>query len=381
MSEYFTGDKLIADQNHIHIPVPKAWLLMGHKAGDNAQVLALAEALGWPFEIKSMVYRTHELATNLLLGPNLAGLVKSKCSPLAPPWPDLVITAGRRNEPVARWIRKKADAGLRIVHFGRPWAAPKRFDLVITTPQYVLPASSNILHNMLPLNHVPPGRLDEARKHWLPRFTHLPRPFIAVMVGGHSGHHTFSKEKASQLVSQATDMARREGGSLLVTTSPRTPLPVVEAMRSAIDVPVYFFQWTNAASENPYYGYLAIADAFIVSGDSMSMLTEACITRKPVYIFDVARTAKTNTRHLISKLGKCRDLRLKGVADWIATKLAPQRMVRDVGVIQRQLIAGGRAAWLGQPFVNASDIPELDDLGRAVTRVRELFGMGPEYPE
>jgi hypothetical protein len=56
-------------------PLPRTWLLMGHKAGDNAQLLALAEALGFPFETRRLAYRRTELVTNLLAGPNLLGVV------------------------------------------------------------------------------------------------------------------------------------------------------------------------------------------------------------------------------------------------------------------------------------------------------------------
>ena len=85
------------------------WVLLGHKAGDNHQVLALAESLGVPFERRELRYRPTELASNVLLGPNLAGLEADCRSSLAAPWPRLVITSGRRNEPVARWIRQQAD--------------------------------------------------------------------------------------------------------------------------------------------------------------------------------------------------------------------------------------------------------------------------------
>ena len=63
-------------------------MLSGHKAGDNTQLLALARALGWPFEVKRLAYRRTELATNLVLRVTLAGTVKSQSSPLGPPWPD-----------------------------------------------------------------------------------------------------------------------------------------------------------------------------------------------------------------------------------------------------------------------------------------------------
>lgn len=341
---------------------------MGHKAGDNAQVLALAEALGWPFEVKKMAYRSYELATNLLLGDSLAGLVRKSSSPMTPPWPDLVISAGRRNEPVARWIKKSAGDALRIVHFGRPWAALKHFDLLITTPQYDLPKRANVLHNTLPLHHAMPEKLVAAAHQWSRQFAHLPRPYIAVLVGGHSGHHTFGADKAMHLVQQASAMARKQGGSLLVTTSARTPGVVADELESANDVPVYFFRWTTNVNENPYFGYLALADAFIVTGDSMSMLTEACATNKPVYIFDI--TVGTRSR---------REFRAKALLSWIATKLAPRRMVRDVGVIHRQLIAAGRAVWLGQPFANETAIPALEDVERATARVRQLFDNVPGF--
>ncbi|MFZ0467325.1 MAG: ELM1/GtrOC1 family putative glycosyltransferase, partial [Thiogranum sp.] len=75
--------------------VPRVWVLTGHKAGDNAQVIALAEALGWPYVVKRFRYRGWELLTNRLLGATLAGIDRDASSDLAPPWPDLVITAGR----------------------------------------------------------------------------------------------------------------------------------------------------------------------------------------------------------------------------------------------------------------------------------------------
>ncbi len=116
---------------HGHIPLealyraPVVWVLMGQKAGDNSQVLALAEGIGWPFEIKQFVHQPYELVTNLALGTTLAGVVKGKSSPLEAPWPDLVLSAGRRNEPIARWIRERAAADghpVRLVHVGRPWS-------------------------------------------------------------------------------------------------------------------------------------------------------------------------------------------------------------------------------------------------------------------
>ena len=114
--------------------------MLGRKAGDNNMIMALAEALAWPHETKNLVYRRTELVTNLFAGPTLMGLVKGQSSPLEPPWPELVISAGRRNEPLVRWIQRRAGGPGRckLVHVGRPWALHECFDLIVTTPQYRL---------------------------------------------------------------------------------------------------------------------------------------------------------------------------------------------------------------------------------------------------
>ena len=59
----------------------RVWVLMGHRAGDNAQLQALAERLGCPFEIKRFVPRRLELATNLLFDASLLGRIGPRSSP------------------------------------------------------------------------------------------------------------------------------------------------------------------------------------------------------------------------------------------------------------------------------------------------------------
>jgi hypothetical protein len=369
----------------------RVWVMLGHKAGDNSQILALAEALGWPFEVKRLVYRPTELLTNLLAPLTRLGIVRRKSSPLAPPWPDLIISAGRRNEPPCRWVQAHADRRVRLVHCGRPWAALENFDLVITTPQYRLPLRPNVLHNTTPLQRVSARRLEEARNLWQPRLAHLPKPHIAVMIGGNAGPYVFDREGAALLGRAASALARRQGGSLLVTSSARTPQGALDALEAALDGPAEVFRWTpKAAAENPYFGYLALADSFIVTCESMSMLAEACSTRKPVYMFDLDTGPELKWHLLASLLGQApampwsrrlRRLRFQPLVYRTAMVTGPMRLTRDVRIIQRQLIAEGRAVWLGQEFPPGPPPPPLDDVARAAARVKALFdeGAGEEH--
>ena len=371
---------------------PRVWLMMGHRAGDNSQVLAMAEALGWPFEIKYFSYRRTELLSNLLFGPTLAGVVKNTSSELDPPWPDLIITAGRRNEPICRWIQKQAqDQGqqVRIVHCGRSWAKIERFDLIVTTPQYRLPQRPNVLHNTTPLHRVTEERLRAAAKDWAPRLAHLPRPHVAVIIGGNSGPFTFDHAAAERLARQASDFANAAGGSLLVTTSARTPKDKVNTFERYLDAPVQLFRWSKTAPDNPYFAFLALADSVIVTGDSMSMLTEACAAGKPVHIFDLgegrnAMRAPVNGEAVVEASGRngarvWEKGHLKAFIYRQTMHVGPQRMTRDIRIVHRELVDNGHAVWLGDPFPPGVP-PAVESVTRAVSRVRALFGL-PELEQ
>jgi len=344
---------------------PLTWLLTGHKAGDNTQVTALADALGWPYTVKRFRYRNYELLTNRLLGITLAGIDRASSSELAPPWPELVITAGRRNEPVARWIRRQSGGKTRLVHVGRPWAPLDSFDLIVSTPQYFLPDQQNVLNNNLPLHGVTTSRLDEAASVWGPKLAYLPRPFVAVLIGGDSGPFVYTAEKGRCLGQLVNQLAGSSGGSLLVTGSARTSAAVTGALQQELTVPNRVYQWSEGGTANPYLGYLALADQLVVSGESMSMLAEAGFTGKPLYIYDPSDTGPW-WRY-------AHNYRFKPLSHRLAMLLAPRRMHRDVGNIQRQLVGSGRAVWLGQVFPRGQLLAPPDDAQCSALRVRALF--------
>ncbi len=344
----------------------QTWVLAGYKAGDNAQLMALVHALGWPFEVKHLAYRRTELTTNLLLRVTLAGVVKSRSSPLAPPWPELVLTAGRRNEPVARWIKAKSGGRTRLVHLGRPWAPVERFDLVITTPQYFVPEARNVLTIGMPLHGITPEVLQSAASQWEPRLEHFPRPRIAVLVGGSSPPYRFGVKEAAELGRLLEAKAAATKGSLLVTTSARTDRRAATALQAELRGPHWVHRWQPLATDNPYRGFLAVADEIVVTGDSISMLAEAAATGKPVSIFDLG--GMQNSERL--PLAAARDA--PSLLHLLLMKTAPHRMRRDVRILLQSAVLSGRAVWLGEPVKSSARIVG-DDLSRAVQAVRRLF--------
>jgi mitochondrial fission protein ELM1 len=364
-------------------PKPRVWLLTGYRAGDNAQVLALAEALNWPFEVKHFVYGKYEFITNRLLGRTLAGVDLARSDKLAPPWPDVVITAGRRNEPIARWIKAQAGGRTRLIHLGRSWAKPDHFDLIVTTPQYDVPAHPHVLQIEAPLHRVTASALRDAAERWRPSIAQLQSPLIAVLVGGDSPPYVFDARMAQRLGRETLALARARGGSVLVATSPRTSPAAVSALSDILaearDVPSQAYRWIPDPGTNPYLGYLALADILVVTGDSMSMVAEACATGKPVQIFDMGdgwtrmKSGDDGWPSLPASMSLAERFRPRRVLHWMLAHWLPRRIRRDIRNILRPMVAQGRATWLGDDLQATSTPSPSTDLPRSVARVKALF--------
>jgi mitochondrial fission protein ELM1 len=344
--------------------MPVIWLIDAYRAGEQSQVRALVDTLGWPCETKRLVYRKHVVLQHVLGLASLRGITTESRAMLEPPWPDLVISSGVRNEPVCRWIRARSGGRTRYVHVGRPWGPLGGFDLVITTPQYRVPDRTNVLNNTLTLHSVTPQRLDAARQQWAAAFAHLPRPRIAVIAGGDSGPFTLGPLAASRLARQASSIARQGGGSLLVSTSSRTSDQAIDALQAGIDVPNFFYRWQPSDPANPYLGILAVADRLVVTGDSIAMLSEACATGRLVQMFDLGGMRGAGGDEVDFRPGATL---YAALMRWLWNRLS-----RDITLVHQQLRASGRAFWLDEES-GASVMPAESDMQRAVAAVEGLF--------
>ena len=370
---------------------PRVWVVNAYRSGEQTQLRALAEALGMPYEVKTLSYRKYEARTNLFRGQDLRGIDLTRSSPLQAPWPDLVLSAGMRNEPVCRWIREQSEGRTRIVFLGRLWADPGHFDLVITTPQYRVPRRDNVLRNDLPLHHVGPERLAQAAAHWAPRLAQLPRPFISVSVGGNSGPYAFGTHTAKRLVRDAVALARERGGSLLVSSSARTPAEVADAFAAQAEVPIHLYRWRRDDPDNPYLGFLALADELIVTADSVSMLSEAYATGKPVHMFDLGAGRFSMRRDMYLAAGETAlareaarttggdraDFSLGSLAYRALMRWGWKHLSRDISQVHWRLIRSGKMGWLGEAHPGPAAGPRSSDLERAVSRVKSLLDEPP----
>lgn len=265
---------------------PFVWLMLGNRLGDNNQLFALAEALGLPFEAKSLTYNQLR-KIRFLRGPNLISLTPDARKLIAPPWPDLIIGIGYGSVPIARYVRQQAGAQTKLVQIGNPRSSIADLDLVITTPQYARrrPAR-NVLSLPFPIGNPAQAVAPTPEENlWLVNF---PSPRRLVAVGGVAHNWKIDEAELSRAVRLAGERSRADGGSLIVVTSQRTSRSTIGRLAKLINgerqVLVHHF---------PRFGVLlANCDEFYVTADSVSMLSEAILTGKPVGIISVAKSAR-----------------------------------------------------------------------------------------
>jgi mitochondrial fission protein ELM1 len=117
---------------------------------------------------------------------------------------------------------------------------------------------------------------------WADRLAHLPRPWVAVLLGGSHGRFRFDAEIAEDLARQLAQMMTYDKVGLAVTPSRRTHPTVRRAITERVS-PHGAWIW-DGQGENPYFALLALADAIIVTIDSVSMVSEAVATHAPVML-------------------------------------------------------------------------------------------------
>jgi mitochondrial fission protein ELM1 len=267
------------------------WCLTEGVAGAENQCIGLAEAMGLCWGIKRVPRPSFPLGyLPVTLWPT-QGLKDI----LSPPWPDILISSGRGSVAGALAVRRASAGKTFMVHIQKPYAHPSLFDLIVV-PQHDSLRGYNVLVVRTALHRVTQKTLLEAAQHFSARLSHLSRPLITVLVGGSSKYQKFSLNTIHRLADQLIAAQRESQGSLAVTASRRTGEENAIVLRERLrGVPHFFWDGTG---ENPYHGLLALADAIVATSDSVTMVSEACATGKPVHIFDTgARDRKLSQFH------------------------------------------------------------------------------------
>jgi mitochondrial fission protein ELM1 len=197
------------------------------------------------------------------------------------PWPDVLITCGRKSALWALAVKRASGGRTVLIHIQDPKASPRHWDLLIV-PEHDRVRGPNVMISKGALHRVTRLKLDTGAEAIRPEYDHLPHPRVAVLVGGNNRYYTLDADWMHGFVAQLRSMVERSGCGLLCSISRRTGEAETAILRGGLaSLPAALW---DGQGVNPYFGFLGMADAIVVTCDSVSMISEACSTGKPVLV-------------------------------------------------------------------------------------------------
>jgi mitochondrial fission protein ELM1 len=259
------------------------WAVHDGTIGMANQVRGVAEALGWPFVEKHIAVRApwRHLLPHLWLRPLAA--VSPAGDAFAPPWPDVLIACGRVVVPLARAAKRASGGRTFWVQVQDPRFARPEVDLMVV-PAHDPARGDNVLRTLGAVHRVTPAKLAEGARRVARQLAPLARPLVAVLIGGSNRVYRLTPARYAALADELAALAR-QGYGIAVTPSRRTGAAGETLLRERLaGVPAFIW---DGSGENPYFGLLGAADAIIVTADSVSMVSEAAATGKPVHVIEL----------------------------------------------------------------------------------------------
>lgn len=317
--------------------VLKVWCLSDGRAGNAVQAAALATALSRGLADRMAVDRQDRTITlkgwasvlpaSALHQSGLALKGVEQCD-LSPPYPDLIIGAGRRVAPLAALMQRQH--GIPAVQILSPQMTASAFSAVIA-PVHDGLVGENVIETMGALSPLTVDEITQAGQAWA-HLGDLPGPRLAVLLGGASKSAQFDVVAVSEAL---TSLAATH--TLLITPSRRTPGYLTKSL-AALGTP--HFVWDGAGG-NPYPGLLAHADAILVTADSVNMTSEAASSGKPVHVMDVPGLAPKLARfhESLERHGATRPF-AGSIGDWSYAPLAEADRVTDLLIAHLGLAEG-----------------------------------------
>lgn len=288
----------------------KIWIIADNRPGTYNQAIALAEALGYEFEIIRIDYNFLAKIPNIILQYLSISFINKKSKLTINKLiseidyiPKFIISSGRRSSLIALYFKKKLSC--RIIQIMNPNISFKKFDFVIL-PNHDKTNEindKNLLISLGSLTRINEKLISEEKVKFQDFFEKINKKILVLLVGGNSKNNYISTSSIKFLIKKINKLNEIMNYHLIILNSRRTPKHINKIIKQNISTNCDFIN-CNIIKKNPYIACLGYGDIFIATGDSVSMISEACSTGKPVFIFDEKKISSPKHRRFHQQLYK-----------------------------------------------------------------------------
>ena len=285
-----------------------AWCVTDGVVGNISQVKGLASAMKLNYQLKTVELRApwKYLPPGYL--PSINSTIKNLADFHENADPDYVITCGRKSVYLSLYLKNKLKNKVITIHIQDPKIDSRLFDHVIA-PEHDSIHGPNVIKSVLAINHINEKLLFLESEKFKEKLDFLNKPIVTLILGGKSKSYIFDKYILNDLSKKIDAIVDNNSMSLVILFSRRTDLFIKNFMIKKYSK--IHKVWTDELN-NPYLALLDLSSSLICTGDSVSMVSEAIYSKKPVFIFKLKSKKKNNKIDMFNekliKLGYAKEL-------------------------------------------------------------------------
>ncbi len=254
--------------------------ILDNRIGNRNQMFAILNELNLPYKILDIKYNWFANLPNFIL-QIFGGFshVKNFDIKKIKTKPNLILSCGRRTFPLASKLKSLFSDTTYFIHIMYPKLSlnVKGCNLIFTPFHDNVPANDHVIKT---LGSPAPLEIIKIKKK-----NYKLKPIISILIGGNHGKYKLKSTTINHILTETLNKLKQ--GSILISTSRRTPdniINFIDKWATKNKVFKIIFHPKINKGKNPLKEMIACADEFVVTGDSVSMVSQLCQYKKPVRI-------------------------------------------------------------------------------------------------
>tara|TARA_B100000965_G_scaffold137674_1_gene114522 strand:+ start:597 stop:1535 length:939 start_codon:yes stop_codon:yes gene_type:complete len=192
---------------------------------------------------------------------------------------DIIISCGRKSVVPSIYLKKNSNKKIINIHIQNPKVSLKNFDYIIS-PEHDNLKGTNVISSKGAIHYLTLKEIDES-KNYLEERIDIKKDIIALILGGPTKYYDYTNTNIINIFSKINQYLIDKNLQLIVIPSNRTPKETITFAKE-------YFNKNRLIIENvdkkAYLSSLALSKYIVVTCDSISMISEAAITGKPIYV-------------------------------------------------------------------------------------------------